>query len=120
MYVASGNAEKEKGEVVIFDVRFHTRFLHKLLHDQSMMNQTLIAPDSSIGIGGLHWMADSRIVITGGGDRLVKVWNVEGETKLVKSYSTSNCVTSLFVNEACMTIAAGVAGADGIVHVWQP
>ncbi|CEG62878.1 hypothetical protein RMATCC62417_00129 [Rhizopus microsporus] len=33
MYVASGNAEKEKGEVVIFDVRFHTRFLHKLLHD---------------------------------------------------------------------------------------
>ena len=84
------------------------------------MNQTLIAPDSSIGIGGLHWMADSRIVITGGGDQLVKVWNVEGETKLVKSYSTSNCVTSLFVNEACMTIAAGVAGADGIVHVWQP
>ena len=41
MYVASGNAEKEKGEVVIFDVRFHTRFLHKLLHDRRLANEIL-------------------------------------------------------------------------------
>ncbi|KAG1464294.1 hypothetical protein G6F46_001194 [Rhizopus delemar] len=119
-FVASGSADKEKGEVVIFDVRFHTKPLHRLVHDQSTLNQSLIAPDSSIGIGGLHWMSDSRMVVTGGGDSTVKIWNIEGETKLVKAYPTTNCVTSLFVNEECMTIAAGVAGADGIVHVWQP
>jgi WD40 repeat protein len=65
-------------------------------------------------------MSDSRMIVTGGGDSTVKIWNIEGETKLVKAYPTTNCVTSLFVNEECMTIAAGVAGADGIVHVWQP
>lgn len=84
------------------------------------MNQSLIAPDSSIGIGGLHWMSDSRIIVTGGGDSTLKVWNIECATELLKSYPTANCVTSLAVNEDTMTIAAGVAGAQGIVHVWQP
>ncbi|CEP15670.1 hypothetical protein [Parasitella parasitica] len=119
-YVASGNAEKEKGEVVIFDVRNAKRSLHILSHDQTLVNQSLIAPDSSIGIGGLHWMSDSRIIVTGGGDSTIKIWNIEGTTELLKSYQTANCVTSLTVNEETMTIAAGVAGAQGIVHVWQP
>ncbi|KAK4511151.1 uncharacterized protein ATC70_012363 [Mucor velutinosus] len=119
-YVASGNAEKEKSEVVIFDVRNAKRSLHLLSHDQTLVDQSLIAPDSSIGIGGLHWMSDSRIIVTGGGDSTVKVWNIEGTTELLKSYPTANCVTSLAVNEDTMTIAAGVAGAQGIVHVWQP
>lgn len=87
---------------------------------ESLVDQSLIAPDSSIGIGGLYWMADSRTVVTGGGDSTVKVWSIEGQTRLLKSYQTSNCVTSLTVNEDTMTIAAGVAGAQGIVHVWQP
>jgi WD40 repeat protein len=87
---------------------------------ETLVNQSLIAPDSSIGIGGLYWMSDSRTVLTGGGDSTVKVWNIEGPTRLVKSYQTTNCVTSLTVHEDSMTIAAGVAGAQGIVHVWQP
>ncbi|KAG2190222.1 hypothetical protein INT46_001146 [Mucor plumbeus] len=119
-YVASGNAEKEKSEVVVFDVRNSKRSLHLLSHDQTLVNQSLIAPDSSIGIGGLHWMSDSRIIVTGGGDSTIKIWNIEGATELLKSYQTANCVTSLTVNEDTMTIAAGVAGAQGIVHVWQP
>ncbi|KAF1799717.1 Homeodomain-like DNA binding domain-containing transcription factor [Mucor lusitanicus] len=119
-YVASGNAEKEKSEVVIFDVRNARKSLHLLSHDQTLVDQSLIAPDSSIGIGGLHWMSDSRIIVTGGGDSMVKVWNIEGATELLKSYPAANCVTSLAVNEDTMTIAAGVAGAQGIVHVWQP
>ncbi|OBZ87355.1 Rik1-associated factor 1 [Choanephora cucurbitarum] len=119
-YVASGNADKEKSEVVIFDIRNPKRSLHTLSHDQTKIDQSFIAPDSSIGIGGLYWMSDSRSVITGGGDSFVKVWSIEGATDLLKSYPTSNCVTSLAVNEETMTIAAGVAGAQGVVHVWQP
>ncbi|KAI8386815.1 WD40-repeat-containing domain protein [Blakeslea trispora] len=119
-YVASGNADKEKSEVVIFDIRNPKRSLHTLSHDQTKIDQSFIAPDSSIGIGGLYWMSDSRTVITGGGDSFVKVWSIEGVTRLLKSYPTSNCVTSLAVNEETMTIAAGVAGAQGVVHVWQP
>ncbi|KAI9276371.1 WD40-repeat-containing domain protein [Sporodiniella umbellata] len=119
-FIASGSADKEVGEVAIFDIRFHTKTLHKLVHDQSKLNQSLIAPDSSIGIGGMYWMSDSRMVVTGGGDSSVKIWNVEGETKLIKTYQTTNSITSLDVNEDCMTIVAGAAGADGIVHIWQP
>ncbi|KAI9336047.1 WD40-repeat-containing domain protein [Pilaira anomala] len=119
-YVASGNADKEKNEVLVFDVRNPRKVLHVLSHDQTLVNQSLIAPDSSIGIGGLYWMSDSRTIITGGGDSTVKVWSIEGSTKLLNSYQTSNCVTSLTVHEDSMTIAAGVAGAQGIVHVWQP
>lgn len=119
-YVASGNADKEKGEVLVFDVRSGRKVLHKLSHDQTLVNQSLIAPDSSIGIGGLYWTSDSRTILTGGGDSTVKVWGVEGATRLLKSYPTSNCVTSLTVHEESMTIAAGVAGAQGIVHVWRP
>lgn len=65
-------------------------------------------------------MSDSRTIITGGGDSTVKVWSIGGSTKLLNSYQTSNCVTSLTVHEDSMTIAVGVAGAQGIVHVWQP
>ncbi|CAO3657020.1 unnamed protein product [Mucor hiemalis] len=119
-YVASGNADKEKGEVLVFDVRSGRKILHKLSHDQTLVNQSLIAPDSSIGIGGFYWTSDSRTILTGGGDSTVKVWGVEGATRLLKSYPTSNCVTSLTVHEESMTIAAGVAGAQGIVHVWRP
>ncbi|RCH86050.1 Transducin (beta)-like 1 X-linked receptor 1, partial [Rhizopus stolonifer] len=32
-FVSSGNADKEKGEVVIFDVRFPAKILHRLVHD---------------------------------------------------------------------------------------
>lgn len=65
-------------------------------------------------------MSDSRTMITGGGDSTVKVWGLAGATTLLKKYQTSNCVTSLSVDEETMTIAAGVAGAQGVVHVWQP
>ncbi|KAI7899201.1 WD40-repeat-containing domain protein [Cokeromyces recurvatus] len=119
-FVASGNADKEQSEVVIFDVRYHQRKLHILSHKQSPEIRSLIAPDSSIGIGGLYWMSNSRTIITGGGDATVKVWSIEGATQLLKTYPTSNCVTSLAVNEETMTVAAGVAGAEGIVHVWHP
>lgn len=33
-YVASGNADKEKGEVLVFDVRSGRKVLHKLSHDR--------------------------------------------------------------------------------------
>lgn len=33
-YVASGNADKEKSEVLVFDVRNERRALHKLSHDR--------------------------------------------------------------------------------------
>lgn len=85
-----------------------------------MSDQSWIAPDSSVGIGGMCWMSDSKTLITGGGDSMVKIWSIAGETTLLDSYHTSNCVTSLRVDEESMTIAAGVAGAQGVVHVWQP
>ncbi|KAG2204464.1 hypothetical protein INT47_005255 [Mucor saturninus] len=119
-YVASGNADKEKSEVLVFDVRNNKRPLHKLCHDQTLIDQSLIAPDSSMGIGGLYWTSDSRTIITGGGDSTVKIWGIEGETRLIKTYQTSSCVTSIAVDEESMTVAAGVAGAEGIVHVWRP
>lgn len=90
------------------------------IYVETLVDQSLIAPDSSIGIGGLYWMSDSRTMVTGGGDSTVKVWSLDGQTRLLKSYPTSNCVTSLNIHEETMTMAAGVAGAQGIVHVWQP
>lgn len=33
-YVASGNADKEKSEVLVFDVRNKKKYLHKLSHDR--------------------------------------------------------------------------------------
>ncbi|KAI8876565.1 WD40 repeat-like protein [Backusella circina FSU 941] len=117
-YIASGNADKENAEVVIFDIRHPTRALHTLSH--SCTNSTFLSPDSSVGIGGIYWMSNSKQFISGGGDSKVKVWNLSGAQELLKSYETTNCVTSLAVDEDCMTLAAGVAGAQGIVHVWQP
>jgi hypothetical protein len=35
-FVASGNADKEKSEVVIFDVRYSRRALHLLSHDRKV------------------------------------------------------------------------------------
>ncbi|KAI8976859.1 WD40-repeat-containing domain protein [Pilobolus umbonatus] len=119
-YVASGNASREDGEVVIFDVRKPDKRLHSMKHSQHRVNQRLIAPDSSVGIGGFYWMSNSRTVITGGGDSLVKVWNIQGELDLLQTYQGSNCITSLTVNEDRMIIAAGVAGSQGVVHIWQP
>lgn len=87
---------------------------------ETLIDQSLIAPDSSMGIGGLCWMSDSRTIITGGGDSTVKIWGIEGETRLIQTYQTSSCVTSLVLDEETMTIAAGVAGAEGVVHVWRP
>jgi WD40 repeat protein len=37
-YVASGNADKERSEVVIFDRRNHKRILHTLSHDRKSQN----------------------------------------------------------------------------------
>lgn len=41
-YVGSGNAEKEKSEVVIFDVRNAKRSLHLLSHDRKLLCFPLI------------------------------------------------------------------------------
>lgn len=40
-YVASGNAEKEKSEVVVFDVRNAKRSLHLLSHDRKLLKTPL-------------------------------------------------------------------------------
>lgn len=46
-YIASGNADKEKNEVVIFDVRNPKRVLHVLSHDRKLLFKFLFFLDLS-------------------------------------------------------------------------
>lgn len=41
-YVASGNADKEKSEVLVFDVRNNKRPLHKLCHDRKYYHKSIL------------------------------------------------------------------------------
>ncbi|KAG0167766.1 hypothetical protein DFQ30_005682 [Apophysomyces sp. BC1015] len=65
-------------------------------------------------------MANSRILVTGGGDSSVKIWDLSANGSIIKTYQTLSNVNSLTVHEDTMTLAAGTVGAQGIVHVWRP
>ncbi|KAI8081728.1 WD40-repeat-containing domain protein [Halteromyces radiatus] len=116
-YIVSGSVANE---VAIVDIRKPSRPVYTFTHSDTDDRERYIAPDSNIGIGGMHWMKNNQILITGGGDCRVKFWDVKGENGLIRSYETSNPVNCLSVNEDLQVLAAGVSGSQGVVHIWQP
>lgn len=74
--------------------------------------------NSDMGIAGIHWMSNTRQLLTGGGDSSVKLWDIWENGEMVRSYDTSSNVTSLAVDEDSMVICAGVSGSQGYVHVF--
>ncbi|KAI8387946.1 quinon protein alcohol dehydrogenase-like superfamily [Radiomyces spectabilis] len=114
-YICSGDPENE---VTIFDMR---KADHPLFHaTHHAPSDHLIDPETNMGIRGIYFMSTGRMLVTAGGDCSVKLWDLWGSGELLKTYPTSNNVTSLKVDESTMTIAAGVAGSQSIVHVWRP
>ncbi|KAI9300907.1 hypothetical protein BJ944DRAFT_272277 [Cunninghamella echinulata] len=73
-----------------------------------------------MGVAGMYWLNSCPILITGGGDCTVKLWDVAGGNGALKSYQTSNPINCISVNEDLKVLAAGVSGTQGIVHIWQP
>ncbi|KAI9492868.1 WD40-repeat-containing domain protein [Zychaea mexicana] len=114
-FVASGNPNNE---TAVLDIRRPDKVLFRLKHQQTLADH-MVPINSDMGISGVHWMSNSKILVTGGGDCSVKLWDVFGSGELLKSYPTSSNVSSLAVDENAMMICAGVAGAQGIVHVWS-
>ncbi|KAI8143892.1 WD40-repeat-containing domain protein [Fennellomyces sp. T-0311] len=113
-FVASGNPNNE---TAVIDIRRPDKVLFRLCHKQTLADH-LIPINSDMGISGMHWMSDSRILVTGGGDCSVKLWDIFGNGEVIKSYQTPSNISSLAVDENAMMICAGVAGAQGYVHVW--
>ena len=92
--------------------------ISRLMNYTETLADHLVPINSDMGISGMHWMSDCRILVTAGGDCSVKLWDIFGNGELIKSYQTPSNVSSLAVDEDAMMICAGVAGAQGYVHVW--
>ncbi|KAI9315143.1 WD40-repeat-containing domain protein [Dichotomocladium elegans] len=134
-YIASGNLTNE---TAVLDIRRPDRLLYSLCHNQTIAEH-LVPVNSDGGISGIHWMANSKYLVTGGGDCSVsltqcllneknlflnffkvKIWDVWGSGDIVRSYPTSTNVASLAVDEDAMLICAGTSAAQGYVHIFSP
>ncbi|KAI8342537.1 WD40-repeat-containing domain protein [Chlamydoabsidia padenii] len=116
-FIVSGSVANQ---VSVFDIRKASIPVYEFGHNDNSNQGRFIAPDAGIGIAGMHWMNSNRILITGGGDCTVKLWDVLGGGGLLKSYQVSDPINCLTVNEELNVLAAGVSGAQGVVHIWQP
>ncbi|ORX42925.1 WD40 repeat-like protein [Hesseltinella vesiculosa] len=113
-YIASGS---EANQISIFDIRKAKHPLYEFAHNGIPIDAGF---ESGMGIAQMHWMKNNTMLITGGSDCSVKVWDVSGGNGLLKTYETPDAVDCVAVDEDHHVIAAGVNGAQGIVCVWQP
>ncbi|CAO3615428.1 unnamed protein product [Cunninghamella echinulata] len=117
-YIVSGSVANE---ISIFDIRNPSHPLYEFAHgNEDYTVNGYLAPDSGMGVAGMHWLNSCPVLITGGGDCTVKLWDVAGGNGVLKSYQTSNPINCISVNEDLKVLAAGVSGTQGIVHIWQP
>lgn len=104
-YIASGSVANQ---ISIFDIRKPSKAVYKFAHsgkakqrfargegayspfsfavDMNLNNGRFIAPDAGMGIAGMHWMNNNRILVTGGGDCTVSLSRGGGGYQSVVSH----------------------------------
>lgn len=84
--------------------------MSRLLHD---------FPHGQNAIYAMAMSADGKRIVTGGQDKIIKVWNVEaGKEPLAVLHGHEQSIQSLAINSDGTRIAS--TGADGTIRIWEP